>query len=382
MSWCKVQRGVVDFGASSNTATASFEAVNLTHAFIRLTNTCNTAAGPTAGTTADRFNDDFGCTVVMTNSTTATFTRDAGTAEDWRAQWEIWEYTGPPGGPNEFVVLSERTTTFPDGASLINNIDISGDGYENVTHCIAIRTGVRNDEADVRNFSQYGILMRVRNGLEQVDIDRSALDGDTSVSWVLVEFTGRDWQLDNDTAGAVTTADTDTEIDLTNAISLPQHNRFMFHTTFIEAGDNSLNESSSSVWPHDVDWHKFYIRVASVSTPSNFLMNTQVIANPNIYVQHVNTYTDGMLDLEAGSASPQEIDVPIEKVNVNNSGVIAYATPSGGARTYPRQLWNYYLDNSGTLLKFWRGRHGLSSGYSAQIITFGTRRNIGSITGV
>jgi hypothetical protein len=54
--------------------------------------------------------------IALTGTNTIAFTRiSTGEAANYRADWESWEYVGPAGGPNEFIVRSRNTVTMNAG---------------------------------------------------------------------------------------------------------------------------------------------------------------------------------------------------------------------------------------------------------------------------
>ena len=101
-----------DIGNAASTNNTSFTAVaSLNNAFILANNNRKTQAGSN-GSGSDFEGDDLSGARQLTAINTITYYRQSGSSgSNMRFNSSIWEYVGPPGGNNEFIVRGRYANT-------------------------------------------------------------------------------------------------------------------------------------------------------------------------------------------------------------------------------------------------------------------------------
>ncbi|MEX1148782.1 MAG: LamG domain-containing protein, partial [Nitrosopumilus sp.] len=190
--------------ASSNTITSSggspnFDACSSAEScFIMQTSTRQTGMGTTSGGGTQDVRDvttyisnDGG----LTTPGTVTFSR-SGTTNDNRIAWQILEYIGPTGGPNEMKVLDTGVVSFTGSQANQQGSVISG-GAADDNDVAVIITGVSNPETSSIDVETGLVTTEWRGGSNNVPVfNRTATGSDAIVvSYAVVEFTGSAWNL-------------------------------------------------------------------------------------------------------------------------------------------------------------------------------------------
>jgi hypothetical protein len=355
-----VQRGTTDFGADEDSLAVTITTVGaLTSAFVRITGVCFNTGGPTAGCSALRKQDDVGVTVAFTDVSTITFTRySAATNEDYRVEWEVWEYTGPADGADEFIVRYTNELTLADGVA---QLDQEVTGISTLGDCIPFITGIRH-EADAQYLYDraFCTATMINDGDDKVRLDRGDSTDETITSVAVVEFTGSNWVIENNITHAQAGAGDETEnINDVGA----------WTNAFIEG--SMRNPNGFTLRSH------FLIRPGAITTQVRFYVDTRIAGqefvvhvakNSSITVEHLDSITGGATTLPAGAANPQTVNETITSCTTDETAVIAYASPTAAAST-PRAHWTYYI-SSATNLRWWRSWSGISTEWAAQIIQF------------
>jgi len=209
----KIQRGVSTVVGDSITLTAGTEyeaPASASSAFIRITNTQLTGAGPNTGNSANNADD---VTVYVLNPsnivTNITFQRGVGAVGNSRVSWEIIEYTGAAGGENEMIVRLQEAIPYVSVNTAVSGA-VTGAIVTDAQVAVFI-TGQHNQDAG-RNAFHEGLSTAAWNAVNnQVDLTRGAAGVVSDVSYALVEFTGGNWKIQRaehtyTNAGSVETA--------------------------------------------------------------------------------------------------------------------------------------------------------------------------------
>ncbi|RMD50932.1 hypothetical protein D6827_03180, partial [Candidatus Parcubacteria bacterium] len=117
-----------------------------------------------------------------------------GTIDDTRVEWEIWEYVGAAGGPNEFVVSYTGQVVLPVGTT---NSSASTPGVS--SKAVGFITGQRcNQTTGNANRTHSGLHYSVQNGLA-FSAYRGNTDYESTCSYATVDFIGSNWLIARDT---------------------------------------------------------------------------------------------------------------------------------------------------------------------------------------
>ncbi len=188
----KVQRGVSTIAAGATTVTlsapADFAAVaSLNNSFVRITNSQHTGAGSTTNQTARQV-----CAHIMfTAPDTIVITRSNNTNAT-RVYWEIVEYVGAVGGPNEFIVRNQGLATFaPTGL----NVNVAITGAVTQAKLAVYVTGVLDPRSSAANYASNLVTSSLVN-LTTARFDRGVQNNNAViVSYAVVEYTGANWNV-------------------------------------------------------------------------------------------------------------------------------------------------------------------------------------------
>jgi hypothetical protein len=363
----KVQRNITDFGASEDSLAVNIDSVSATSsAFARLTDVVMKSGGLSAGSTATKNNDDVGASILLTATNQITVYREStGENADYRTAWEVWEYTGSPGGANEFIVRYQDHITMASGQQ-----DQTVSGISNINNCVPFVTGIRNTGVSV-DFDDMTVTaeMYESEGTNYVRLKREGTGGTTYVSVAVVEFTGSNWTVQNNISHKFSAAAAN-ETETINNVS-DWTKAFIISSYRTGNGEEGLEEQGWNTWPKDSDEIYFRLRTGAdnVST-KNYYVIANVIQNSELTVQHIDSITGSGTEHEAGSASPQTINETINTVaSTTATGLFSTHDCTGSATAFPRPMWNYFLTEDDNV-EYWRGYHGQPGDWALQVIQF------------
>lgn len=370
MAFVNIQRGNVSFGASSDTTTDTIDAVVLANAFVRITSTHFASAGPTAGTTSNRNNDDLGVTVALTDTTTVTFTRESGgDNEDVTVDYEVWEYVGAASGENEFIVRSQQDITLSNGTGTVDT-DIAG--ITTLGNCVPFICGIRND-GTARNWDDVNVSAEMRNdGVnDEVRLIRGGTSGDTVVSVAIVEFTGSNWSVQNNVSHTFTAAGADETEAITDVTDWDT--AFIVSSKQNVAGATGNDEVGYNCWPGATTTAVRFRLRSGHATPGGNIVIAHVVQNDNMTVEHIGSATglDARSDHQAGSNGLTTYNESITAVSLAQAAAISTSDSTGTGNGYPIAKFNYRLSTTTNLLYTQpRGNTTISATWAAQIISF------------
>lgn len=134
-----------------------------------------------------------------TNGGDIDFTRYGTRSDDYdnRIQWEIWEYVGKQGGPNEMKVMDTGTCDFA-------GVDLTCTGAQTPTSAaddndvVVFITGIASEDTSSNEMTAMLVTSEwVGGGTDNPVFTRDANNGNPPihVSYAVVEFTGSNWSV-------------------------------------------------------------------------------------------------------------------------------------------------------------------------------------------
>ena len=163
------------------------EAVDRSRAFVVMAANRHTTGGSIAST-GNHEADDLGVTAEITGVQEIEFRRVTTSTETLRVQWQVWEYVGPVGGENEFLLRDTHL------------VDTSGGGTFNTTiadvvdpdRCIPFVSGyLSNDTGNGADTLASSTYLTSATNLRTIHPTTST----TSMMVQIVEFTGSAWSV-------------------------------------------------------------------------------------------------------------------------------------------------------------------------------------------
>jgi hypothetical protein len=356
----KIQRGTANVPNTGTTQTAptNFTAFgSLTSTFVLNKNNRFGSAGRSTPYSTTVYVDDLSLRIALTATNTITFTRLAtGDAADYRADWESWEYVGPAGGPNEFIVRSKNTITIT-GGSRTNTATLSSTPA-NINKCIPFITGISNTGAGTTSPGLTALAWV--SGTNTLNVERGGSTGDTVVQVVTVEFTGSNWKVGHgrtadfdgvtgDTGTVTLYANADGQ---TTAFTLNNVNNAIIASAQFKGDDTDGNNAIADTYPAmhissttQVSW-VFYTDHDGVDNQ----IFVHILENAGMSVtRYTNT---GSL------AGDNNVDITSAGItDLTNTAIFATRETSGTGTTYPRG-WTNYRITSTTNAALWCTRSG------------------------
>ena len=374
----RVERGVAVFGASANTIVVNFGTQLLaTHrAILRITNTVYASSGTDANEVANRNVDDLAAEITSTSVDVDKFTitrPSGGDPVDVRVHWELWEYRGPAGGPNEFRVIdragARMLATVGSGTYSLSGLTGDDDpaDWGKVAVLSAGNRGESTTTAHDRGLVMLGL--DTTGGSEAVTYSR----GDTAdVSWCafqVVDFRGSNYAVEQITHTQTTAGANETEA-VSGLASTANAVVFSTYKTALPG----LDETGWNVWFASASLLNHRMRAGAGTTGNGF--TSFVVENSDWDVQHLDSITGSGTDHVSGT---NETNVTVTSVDLDRSGVIATSDCNGSGTAYPRQYWGYRLSSS-TNAQFRRGRNGQAGDWTLQVVEFNSVSGSGSST--
>ena len=360
----KVQRGTATIasGDTTESITAGTDYVApaaLSRSFIRIVGTRLTGAGRASGgssMTPDEF------TAFISNPgnllTSITFERAAST-EDTRIDWEIIEYVGPAGGPNEFIVRDQWAVTDHSTTTDAHTLASTASSASDLVPFITSQATEDSDSSNIESMlytvdAPTTTTVTIRRGTNH----DSAL---ANVSVAAVEFTGSNWSVQResfDLAGmtawdrASTSLPTDyNSVSLSTAISDIDKSFIhpQYRTDYDGAGRDRLG---AAVKLQSTTAFRVWVRKASADLKHVvwLVSNSQASsAVRNLDVQHGAAYLDN------GGSEPQDTSLAITAVDaLDESSIMGESTSvDGSATSWPRSFDGLRLTSTSTA-GWWR----------------------------
>lgn len=319
----RVQRGVLDMNGSTATITASIHydtPLSADRAFIRITNTGHTGAGPDTGA-GTRNADDV--TVRITNPenimSDIVFARGTGAVDTTRISWEIVEYQGVTGGDNEFVVRKQEDYSYTAAGTATTTSAVAGIVNDNDVAVFITSQYNANTGATVYH---YGLSTAAWNsGPDTVTFNRGAGGSISIVSYAVVEFTGSNWKVQRIQHNYSTAGTTETEaMTAVNSLS-----RAFVHVQKRAPASTHAN-FGQEVWLSGIGQVSFLLN-RQASTPASHVAvawvieNTQTLGAAMDVTRSNGTFgtTGASPQTNLVSITPAVSDLSVTSIFTNNS---------------------------------------------------------------
>ena len=353
----KIQRGTADVPNTGTTQTAPTNFTgfgSLTSAFVLNKNNRFGSAGRSVPEGTSRTVADLSLRIALTATNTITFSRIAGSDNaGYRADWESWEYVGPAGGPNEFIVRSRNTVTITAG-NRTNTATLSSTPT-NINQCIPFITGISN--TGTGSTSPGLTALAWISGTNTLNIERGGSTGDTVVQVVTVEFAGSNWRVGHgrtadfsaDTGTVTLYANADGQ---TTAFTLNNVNNAIIASAQFKGDDTDGNNGIAHTYP---------VMYISSTTQVSWLFDAGHVGVDNQIFVHVleNAGMSVTRYTNTGSlAGDNNVDITSAGVtDLTNTAIFATRESSGTGTTFPRG-WTNYRITSTTNAALWCTRSG------------------------
>ena len=364
--------GASGYAQVTNTTTG-FTAVSSTNsAFALPSNNRKTHGGPSGSSNVRQGRDMAGARVLTAANTITYYRETSSELEETRFNTSIWEYTGVPAGPNEFIVRGRYAVDL-NGGTYSTNQTISG--ISNKDKCIPFITGIMNDSGT--GDADSGTAIAYLDSSTNIKIRRGGSNiPNVRVYVTLVEFTGSNWAVlhgdsgaDGADIGTITLKSNSNGSSGTDATVSNWDNAIIFSQHRGDTATNGTNDAHGDNWPmtkigsddKSVDW-KFHGSHDSDGSNRHFV---HVLNNDQV---SVTRFSDGTTDNTTVDISSAGL------VFQDQAMIIGSTYHSGGGLGYGRGWRNYKL-NSTTQAEFWSARVGGGQATvenELQIINFAT----------
>jgi len=363
----RIQRGYTDIGATGGTTTLSTSVSSTSSAFAVNTNNRRMHGGRSDLNTANLEVDDMSGGLYLSNTSTVQFDRiSTSLASNMRFAWEVWEYTGPTNGANEFIVRGtyQLTLTGESITQAVSNIS-------NINDCVPYITGILSssgaDDADsataIAWMSSTGTL-NVKRG--------SASNNTVQVYVTVVEYTGSNWSIKHGRQeGSGTDSGTITLVDAADGTTSgggdvsDWNNAFIVHqykANALNGVDDAISDTSATIYPGSsttsVDWlfHSDHVDSASSGSREEFMVH--VLCHNFI---KTSRYTDTQSHTGAATVTLDTIpDLTLASCEVTRS--------SSGAGTAYGRGWVNARITSTNQVELWVHRDGNTISTRVQIL--------------
>ena len=356
--------------------------------FVKQVSTKFSGMGRTSGGGTDQF-DDFTTYISDVSGLTSAgddiqFTRDTDTgSSDSRITWEIWEYIGDIGGPNEMEVLDIDTCTFGTSpGDLTCNGSIIAGGATDDNDVVVFITGLGNPDGGTNDIESCLVTSQWDSVNDRPVFTRggegSAGEDACIVSYAVVEWIGVFWNVQRinheftDAQVSPTQSETITSVyDISRAFFHTQYEigpdvdiRFVCHSgTEVELTDPTTlsyripYENNDQGWTTDVD----------MNATTWVISNLETDDLEKMIVNHYNPSPRGT----GGSEEDNwQIGITPLRYDTSEAAVTGLSTQTDNCNTsYPRSFISSNL-NSESTVEFWQSDTGSANQYTFQITEF------------
>lgn len=353
-----VQTGVLEYGATEDTDTATVTAVTSVgaggHAFARLANSMFCTAGPAAGTTANRAADDMGSTITMTDTSTVSMARDTSAVnEDVHTRFEVLALDSS--GENSAIVRYAGDITVEGGTS---QFDTAVASITTLADCVAFIVGVRHDDSTSGVADRWSFTAEMINvSGDKVRLRRGDSAGVAIVSVVVVEFTGSAWSVEKKNISHTATGDQSTTVtDVSD-----------WTTAFIVGGHRcNSGDLTKATWVIRPGATTTSVRTYVANAASTNDLILYVVKNANLTVTHYDSITGGETNHPGSGGQPQTVNTAITAVSdLTKTSVIA--SVSTASTELSGGCWSYQLTTT-TNLQWERSNDNGANEWAAQVI--------------
>ncbi len=364
----KIQRGVSTITGDTLTLTAGvdYETPNSSSsAFIRITNTGLSGAGPNIGNGTSNADD---VTTYITNPenimSSITFQRGVGAANNTRVSWEIVEYQGPAGGENEMIVRSHLPLGYVSGNLTVSSAAITG--VVDSTDVVVFITSQFNSNTGATVYNRGLSTAAWNGGTSLVTLTRGASGSIATTTYALVEFTGSNWKIQR-VEHAYTAAGAAEAQAMTAVNSLSR--------TFIHVQKRIPTSTHANfgheVWLSGIGQVSFQLNV-NATTPATHVSvawvieNTQTLGTPVVVTRSSGTFnTVGI--------APQTNNISIGKTlgDLSVASLFVNDSSSTTLNTWPEPILGARLIST-TTYELWRSDIGANIDYRSEVVEWPT----------
>ena len=367
----KIQRGVSTVTGTTLTLVAGtdYEApASANSAFVRITNTQLTGAGPNTGNSNNNADD---VTAYISNpaniTTNFTISRPAAAVGNTRVAWEIIEYIGPVGGENELIVRGQGVAAHTAVSTSVNSATVSGVVTD--ADVVVFITGQSNEDAGRNGFNQgLSTALWTGGGTNQATFNRGASGAISNVSYAVVEFTGTNWAVQR-VENTYTTANPLSPE--TQAISAVNSLARTFLHTQKRTAQNNHADFGHEVWLSGLGQVSFTLDGAA-STPANHTSVAWVIENTQSVGERLQVYRSSGSFASAGLGPESNLvsigatldDLSVASIFTNNRSDEAQ-------RSWPEPILAARI-TSNTQYELWRSDTTANINFRTEIVEWPT----------
>ena len=344
----KTQLVKITIPAGTDSATASaptdFETVDPNRTIALISGITQHAMGWTAQATQDPV--EISARVEITDGSTITATRSSSSIAQTDTIWVLLiEYTGPDGGPNEFVVRDRRVYPWTSGTSSTSYGPISS--VVDTSKVVVFNSGTENPNTASSNYDR-GDVRAYMDGSKNVQLIRGDGSGAIESSHQVVEFTGSNWEIQ--TGDAVPAPDPGgTDVAISDVGDISDVWVYFSWSTSVA----NLDERGHRVWLTSTT--NLRVQEHAAATGSK-IIRWYVIRNPEMNVQTGLADNQFQNDLTATITGFNAVS------DLNSSFVWVHGMTNGGGNAHPRDMWQFELMDSSTIY--------LQRGYSGQNLDY------------
>ncbi len=354
----KVQRNVSTIAAGSTTLTLNAPAdfiapASLNNAFVRITNSHNTGAGSANNQVARQV-----CANIRFNGTAQIIIQRANNTNATRVCWEIVEYIGAPGGPNEFIARNQGLSTFA-AAGLNKTEPVTGAG--SLPKLAAFVTGVNDNRNSRANYASNLVTASFPD-ISTVRFDRGVQNNNAIVvSYAVVEFTGANWTVQRiqhqyTAAGAVEIEPLASNVGPLNAfVHVQKRNGGAIH---------GLDEYGHQVWVSAANQLSFQLQTGATSPNLQYSV-AWVIYNPYMKVLRGS----GTLTSTGTSPFTGTLNFSPAVSDISNSSLFWNNDCNGTGTQFVRPMVAVRLTGTNSI-EYWRydGTNAVGNAYRYEVV--------------
>ncbi len=366
-----VQRGLnTDWGAGAgeNTLEVAVISVSTANSFARLTNLFNTSAGPTAGTSSSRDNEDLGLACLLTDPTTVLFERYVGGKnEDISFSWEVIEL--PSSGNDQAIVRMHQEISMVNGVATLDTAVL---GVSVIADCVPIICGARGRQTAGSVLDRLSVSAQIVDVAgAQIRLTRGDSSGDIKVSVAVVEFVGSNWTVQQNISHTPSVADT---VETETVTAVVWANTMIFPS--LEGTDPT--DLMCAVWPGATTTTLKFIAGNIAQTAYAFL-----VENSNLAVESIDSIDGAESIIDADGTDPMQVDKTVSASVLADHFVVATGYATSGNAQNVRSVWNYYFTTT-TNLRWWVSNSTTSTDidWAAQLIDVSGLGGFGPVLGI
>ncbi len=318
--------------------------------FFRITSNHFTGMGRTSGG-GNQNVDDF--TVSVGYSGNNVILRRYGGANNCRVDWEIVQYIGASGGPNEIIVRQTSQPSVASGAQT-HSTALAG-SVSDAGRVIPFITGQRSSYNSRSNVNRTLFTSNIVGS--NVVLDRGTSGSSATVSFAVVEFTGSNWSITKQ----VNTARSGTNQTVSLSTALTDYTKAFIHPTYLyrTTGTVGLDDASERVRLTSNTQMNFWAATGTDAANKEHIV--WIAENPDMTV---NEYTGTM----AGPGEEEIDDIAVAQVaDVAQTSVMVSNDSTGAGTAFPRGFINATLLSDSTV-RLRQSDNGQTSDYSILVI--------------